>query len=227
MSITDRRLPRLPSYLVDAYEGLQRNLDLYDLERDERALVRALFIGCEQLNRFAEDSTFWDDLGDIWADSAERDFVVDIDMDLVLDSERDLLTQAGMEPRYVAVLLDQVEVSEAAWRASQRTSDLEMQPARSLEDLRERVRSLASATCDEWQRHSDRLQPTVQISTLPQQIERPGRLRRIVKRVVLVVAGGVLVGVDVVAGAHGVISPDVVSASAEAGFRVMTTGTGG
>src|SRR5206468_139118 len=100
-----------------------------------------------------------------------------------------------MAPRYVAILLNDVELAEYAYRAS---GDPQQRQAQ-LAQLRGSLSALANETCNLWGANERAVTAQDASSTSPPVTEgRPSRLRRLLRRAVYIVGGAVLVGVDAV-----------------------------
>lgn len=209
-----------PTYLLDVYESISAKLALYDETSDGRQLLRALNVGCEGLQRLAADSSFWDLLADHQASSDGLREPDDLDdwLGELLGAERHLLTQAGMAPRAVALLLNEVELYVRA-----RDQGQDMPPTTQLQSA---IGALADATCEEWTRLRPFLQPSSPPPSAPPPLpleDMPRRLGPFVGRVVKVVGGSVFVALDLIAGAHG-FPPELTGYSVQIGGGMIWTG---
>jgi hypothetical protein len=218
-------------YLSSTVEALGSFITAYDDAPNDdpqrlRYLVRALHEACLGLSRFAEDSLFWDELAVQAPNSSllRSGSNLDEGLEQLIDAEQHLLTQAGMPPRYVAILLNDVETAVRTLL----TSDGDFEDAKvAAERLHGRVRSLANETCNRWHENEAAIKPSQKPGGAvdsPRLSASPSRLRRLAKRAFLVLGGAVVVTIDAVAGAHGAIPDSIAGASAGAGFSLMTAG---
>ncbi len=223
--------PPFPVYLVEAYEAMLRHARTYDETDDALPLVRGLGVGCEALSRLAEDSQFWGLVNSLASASSDDEGIGSDDdaLDEVVEVERHLLTQVGMAPRYVALLLESADVAANAFRAARGSGD-QVRLRDAAKTLREQIRALAAETCREWENNRRALQPVSTPSGprhAPAEVSRPGRLRRLLKRGALVVGGAIMIGVDGVAAAHLVIPPNVALWSGDIGAGLVVAGVVG
>lgn len=220
-----------PTYLIEAYEAMCGCIRRFDESADGRQLARALNVGCEALSRLGEDSGFWlavenmprGESGRLYGDSSVDDVLGDI-----FEAERHILTQAGMSPRYVAQLLDQIEVAERAWMAgrgvppSDRPSLIETAPT-----IRDGIRELANETCRQSDAHRQLLIPAQPVSTeppAPTKVAGASRLRAFLKAPVLIVGGAIAISGDIVAALHQALDHGSAETSAELGFSTILAG---
>jgi hypothetical protein len=220
-----------PTYLIEAYEAMSRSIEQFDETGDGRQLARALGVGCESLSRLGEDSGLWAAVQDMQRVEAGRlygDSEVDEIFGRILEAERHILTQAGMSPRYVAQLLDQIEVAERAWMAgrggssSDRPSLIDSAP-----NIREGIRELASETCRESDAHRQFLIPDQPVSPdppAPIKVGGASRIRAIVKAPLLVVGGAIAISGDIIAALHQALDHGSAETSAEMGFSTIMSG---
>jgi hypothetical protein len=209
-----------PTYILDGYELIAAHLALYDETNDGRQLLRALRVGCERLQQLEADSGFWDLLSGYpgSSDTLQRPNDLDGWLGELLDAERQLLTQAGMAPRAVAVLLHEVELCIRAW------SDNSNVP--SVSELRDAVVDLANATCQEWERLRSRLQPIIPPGPepLPSVSDLPSRLPPFVRRAGIVLGGSAMAAANLAIAAHFPPLTPLAEVSVQAGARLIWAG---
>ena len=199
-------------YLVRTYEELQRDLQAYDVAGDVRKLLLALELGCEAMNALVGD--------DILAQLESVEVRSEFEIESLLEAERHLLTQGGLAPRYVALLLNDLELAERAYRVS---GDVQVRQD-ALKQLRTGFQQLADETCATWRANERALTPTNATHSPPVETEHPhGLLRRVVRRVALVVGGLVVVVADGIATAHG-LPAEMGAVSVEIGTGLVVVG---
>lgn len=212
-----------PTYLLDAYEAITSQLAAYDETGDDRQLIRALRSGCIHLQQLVADTTFWTLLADHKASSEALPKPGDL-ADLLgplIEAERYLLTQVGMSPRAVAVLLNEVELAARTGGGSDDMPTAELQSA---------MGALAEVTCAEWNRNKSLLRPmwppTPDTPPPSGDLQNSRRVRTYVVRTAKVLGGGVVVVLNVIMGAHGLPAP-LAGYSVQVGGGIIWDGVRG